>query len=79
MRSHDILRRTLERDARTSIGINPDAPRQFLSQSQAAPLDAQIARLPVNTVDLEALRNYATGNWLFMVGVSEVGGSDEIA
>ena len=79
MKSHDILRRTMEKDARTSIGINPDAPRHFLSQSQSAPLDSQISRLPVNTVALEPLRDYATSNWYFMVGVSEVSGPDEIA
>lgn len=77
MRIHDILRRTLERDARTSIGINPDTPRHFLSQSQSAPLESQISRLPVNTVDLEPLRDYSTGVYTFMFGYSEFGSTDE--
>jgi hypothetical protein len=79
MRSHQLLRRVVQEETRAALGINPAGERRFLSQSHAAPLDAQVARLPVNITELDPLRDYATGIWFAMFDFSQFDGSDIFA
>jgi hypothetical protein len=78
-----LERRQHRRNALTPLGIPADRTRSFVSEVQAAGLEAEILSLPFFTASVEesgqqVLQDPATGAPYFMVGISPISGGDAV-
>jgi hypothetical protein len=70
VRDLDVLRVTIERAARAAAGLNPIGDRSTMAAARSAEMEALIARLPIETENLEPIQHPTTGVPFFMFDVS---------